>query len=253
MQLRRTKDLHQYTIAASDADIGTVHDFYFDDEKWAVRYIVVSTGDILPGRQVLISPLSLGYPAWSPLHIHVNLTCDQIAGGPGVDVHLPVSRQHEAKHHEHFGLSHYWDGSNVWGSWPSPRELAEAPQSQSKKAAKSSPTDTHLQSVREVTGYRIMATEGEIGHLEDFLLDQDTWELRYAIVDTKNWWPGKKVLLRPQWIERVSWKDHEIFARMSRDAIRKSPEWNPNKPFSRGYELQLHNHYGYAPYWTSEK
>jgi sporulation protein YlmC with PRC-barrel domain len=253
MRLRRTKDLSQYTIAATDTDIGRVHDFYFDDEKWTIRYIVVATGEVLSGRKVLISLVSLRYPAWSPLHLRVNLTWEQIKNCPAIDVHTPVSRQHEAEHHKHFGLPPYWDGTDVWGSWPNPRALAEAPRSESNVGANRASSDVHLRSTRDVTGYHIMATDGEVGHLEDFLFDEDTWEIRYAIVDTKNWWPGKKVLLRPRWIKRVSWADREIYANMTREIIRKGPEWDPNKPVSREFELRLHNHYGYAPYWTVEK
>ena len=259
MRLRRTKDLSEYTIAAIDTDIGRVHDFYFDDEQWTIRYIVVATGEILTGRKVLISPVALRHPAWSPLHLNVNLTSRQVESSPGIDLHKPVSRQHEAEHHKHYGWPKYWEGTRRWGSWPDPKKLAEAAQSFTGESAGSrngiveAPTDMRLRSTREVTGYHIKATDGEIGHLEDFLFDDETWEIRYAIVDTKNWWPGKKILLRPQWIERVSWADREIYAKMSLATIQKSPGWNPDQPVSREYELRLHEHYGYAPYWTAEK
>ncbi|MFZ0737280.1 MAG: PRC-barrel domain-containing protein [Candidatus Acidiferrales bacterium] len=253
MRLRRTKDLSQYTIAAIDTDIGKVCDFYFDDEQWTIRYVVVATGDLLLGRKVLISPLALQHPAWSPLHIHAKLTWEQVENSPSIDLHKPVSRQHEAEHHDHYGLPYYWEGTGVWGSWPDPKALAEAPQAESKSEIKNASKDVHLRSTHEVTGYHIKATDGEIGHLEDFLFNDETWEIRYAIIDTKNWWPGKQVLLRPQWIDRVSWAEREIFIKMSRKTIRNSPEWNPDLPLSREYELRLHQHYGYAPYWTTEK
>lgn len=253
MSLRRTKDLYQYTIAALDTDIGTVCDFYFDDQQWTIRHIVVRTGIILSGRKVLISPVALRHPAWSPLHIHAKLTWEQVKNSPDIDLHKPVSRQHEAEHHRHYGWPCYWDGTGVWGSWPNPKELADTPQNSSHMGNNAPATDTHLRSTREVTGYHIKATDGEIGHLEDFLFDDETWEIRYAIVDTKNWWPGKKVLLRPQWIKQVSWDEREIYANTSRGTIRKSPKWNPDLPVSREYELRLHQHYGWAPYWTTEK
>ncbi|MGA7637998.1 MAG: PRC-barrel domain-containing protein, partial [Candidatus Acidiferrales bacterium] len=123
-RLRRTKDLHQYTISALDSDIGQVEDFYFDDEKWTIRYIVVATGLILKGRQVLISPLVLRHPAFSPLHINVNLNCEQVATSPSIDLDKPVSRRHEAEHHRHYGLPHYWEGKGVWGKYSSPTALA---------------------------------------------------------------------------------------------------------------------------------
>jgi hypothetical protein len=131
------------------------------------------------------------------------------------------------------------DGGSI-PAWPQWEQSSKGgrPAARSCPAVRASPT---------YHGYHIKASDGEIGHLEDFLFDDDTWEIRYAIVDTKNWWPGKKVLLRPQWIKRVSWAEQEIYTELSREAIRKSPEWNAEEPLSRDYELHLHRHYGYAP------
>lgn len=253
MRLRRTKDLSGYTIGAIDTDIGSVCDLYFDDQHWAIRYIVVGTGIIFSGRKVLISPLALRHPAWSPLHIYVNLTREQVQASPGIDLHKPVSRQHEMENLGHYELPFYWEGPGVWGSWRHPRALAEAPQNVSKTETKDPPPDTHLRSTHEVAGYHVKAIDGEIGHVEDFLFDDETWEIRYAIVDTRNWWPAKKVLLRPQWIKSVDWAERKIHTSMTRAVIEKSPDWNPDSPLSREYELHLHQHYGYAPYWTPDR
>jgi uncharacterized protein YrrD len=253
MRLRRTKDIWEYTIAAIDTDIGRVHDFYFDDETWTIRYIVVETGVILSGRKVLISPTALQARAWSPLHLWVNLTPDQVKSSPSIDFHKPISRQHEIEHHDHYGWPYYWLGEGVWGSWPHPAALAKASRGKGKAGNDRPSKDAHLRSTREVTGYHVSATNGEIGHVEDFLFDDKTWEIRYAIIDTKNWWAGKRVLIRPQWIKRVSWKNRMIYINLSRELIRKSPQWDPYQPVSRKYELQLHKHYDCAPYWTPLK
>jgi hypothetical protein len=255
MRLRRTKDLSGYTLGAIDTDIGSVQDFYFDDQHWAIRYIVVGTGIIFSGRRVLISPLALRYPAWSPLHIYVNLTREQVQDSPGIELHQPVSRQHEMEHHRHYGLPYYWQGTSVWGSWPDPQALLNAQQARLGDwpvAAETNPAsgDTHLRSVHEVSGYHVKAAGGEIGHVEDFLFDDETWQIRYVIVDTRNWWPAKKVLLRPQWIEKVSWSTRQFRTTIGREMIEKSPAWDPDSPVSREYELHLHQHYGYAPDWT---
>lgn len=265
MLLRRTKDFAEYTLAATDTDVGKIADFYFDDRRWTIRYIVVDTGTILPGRKVLLSPLSLRQPAFEPFHLRVNLTVEQIVHGPSVDLHKPISKQHEADHQKYYGLPDYKDGDGLWGAWPRPGDLLRAASpSAPKKPAPAGPPqpapppqpsadDVHLRSVREVIGYALNAVDGEIGHVEDFLFDDETWELRYAIVDTGSWWPGKKVLLRPRWIERVSWAEQVMYTALSRDRVRNSPDWNPDEPLSRDYELRLHKHYGYAPDWTEVK
>ncbi len=253
MRLRRTKDLWEYTIGATDADIGSVHDFYFDDEKWTIRYIVVETGVILSGRKVLISPIALRERALSPLHLWVNLTSSQIQSSPGIDLHKPISRQHEIEHHDHYGWPYYWPGEGVWGSESHPSALAKTSSARKKARDKKTPEDVRLRSVREVAGYHVMAIGGEIGHVEDFLFDDKTWEIRYVVIDTRNLWAGKRVLIRPQWIKRVSWKKKMIYLNLPRERVEKSPEWNPSQPISRKYELELHKHYEFAPYWTPLK
>ena len=253
MRLRRTKDLWDYTIGAMDADIGCVHDFYFDDKQWTIRYIVVETGVISAGRKVLISPTALRDRAWSPLHLWVNLTWRQVENSPNVDLHKPISRQHEIEHHDHYGWPYYWPGEGVWGSWSHPAALAKASAKKTPASNATSSADAHLRSTREVTGYHVSAIGGEIGHVDDFLFDGKSWEIRYVIIDTKHWWNGKQILVRPQWIKRVSWKSRMMYLGLSRELVAKSPKWDPNQPVSRKYGLELHQHYDCAPYWTAGK
>jgi hypothetical protein len=112
-------------------------------------------------------------------------------------------------------------------------------------------SDPHLHSANEVIGhYYIEATDGDIGHVEEFLIDDESWTIRYMVVDTVNWWPGKKVLVAPPWIERVSWKDSKVYVNLSRNSIQRAPEFDRDQPLSRDYEQDLHGHYGRAPYWS---
>lgn len=227
MRLRRVNDCREYTIDARGTDIGRVRKFLFDDLTWSIRYIVVATSTILKGRAVLISPAALQKRAWSPLHIRVNLDWKQVESAPGIDLHRPVSRQREVEQHDHYGWAYYWEqeaGAN---------------------------TDAHLRSSEEVRGYRVSASDREIGLVEDFLFDDKNWKIRWAIIRTRGWWPGRQVLLSPKWIRRVSWRERAIHTNLSREQIKKSPAWNPHKPVSRKYELQLHKHYQLPPYWTS--
>jgi hypothetical protein len=113
--------------------------------------------------------------------------------------------------------------------------------------------DSHLRSMREITGYAIQARDGEIGHVEDFIVDDATWAIRYMAVDTKNWWPGKKVLVAPHWITSVSWLDQSVAVDLTRESIKRSPEYDPSTLLNREYETRLYHHYGRKPYWEAER
>jgi sporulation protein YlmC with PRC-barrel domain len=112
--------------------------------------------------------------------------------------------------------------------------------------------DSHLRSTHEVSGYHIQAADGEVGHVEDFIIDDETWAIRYLIIDTRNWWPGKKVLVSPQWIERVSWSESKVFVNLSRESIKQSPEHTEESLLTRDYETGLHRHYNRQGYWVDE-
>jgi hypothetical protein len=112
--------------------------------------------------------------------------------------------------------------------------------------------DHHLRSTHAVTGYHIQATDGEIGHVEDFIIDDETWTIRYLLVNTLNWWPGKKVLVSPLWIDRVSWGESKVFVNLSRETIKHSPEYTEEFLLTRDYEDELHRHYNRRGYWIDE-
>ena len=112
--------------------------------------------------------------------------------------------------------------------------------------------DPHLRSTNDVSGYHVEAADGDIGHVEDFIIDDETWAIRYLIIDTRNWWPGKKVLVSSQWVERVSWSNSKVFVNLSREDIRKSPEYKAESLLTRDYENGLHQHYNRQGYWDDE-
>lgn len=199
--LRSSKDLRGYTLHATDGDIGTVADFYFDDARWTVRYLVADTGGWLSGRQVLISPLALGAADWQERRLHTTLTREQVEHSPGSDTDQPVSRQHESELARYYRWPYYWGAAEAWGGYTYPYELmaatAAAEADRQEPPAEEEHGDPHLQSVREVTGYRIGARDGAIGHVEDFIVDDQSWAIRYLVVDTRDWLPGKRVLIAP--------------------------------------------------------
>ena len=214
---KSTKELKGYAIDATDGDIGKVDDFYFDDKSWTIRYLVVDTGNWLLGRKVLLSPIAVGKADFSSGRFNVTLTKKQVEESPSIDTDKPVSRQHEAYYHDYYGFPYYWNGPYLWGPMYYPgRPGADQKRIEERRAEREEAGDLHLRSAAHVTGYHIEATDGEIGHVEDFIIDDETWEIRYIVVDTRNWLPGKKVLIAPRWIDRVSWNDSKVYVSLSR-------------------------------------
>jgi hypothetical protein len=242
-------------IQATDGELGTVDQFYFDDETWAIRYLTVETGGWFDGREVLISPFFVVRADWQAKRLDVALTKKQVEKSPDINTHQPVSRQQEAAYLGYYGYPFYWGGPYLWGPAYYPGFLA-LPEATSTEAMadkiRGESTDSHLRSTGAVTGYHVEATDGEIGHVSGFVIDDEAWAIRYVEVETRNWLPGKKVLVSPAWIERVSWADSKIYAGLSREAIKNAPEYLLSRPLTREYENRLHDHYGRPPYWLQE-
>jgi hypothetical protein len=243
---RLISDLKGYAIGAKDGDIGAIDDFLFDDELWTVRYLVADTAKWLPGRRVLISPIALGHVEAEEKRLPVSLKKEQVKNSPDLDSRN-ISREHESSYYDYYGWPYYWIGGAVWGPGTVPGNLAN--ENKAPESSQQPGDEPHLRSAKEVTGYYIEAEDGDIGHVEDFIIDDDTWEIRYLIVDTKNWWPGKKVLVSPEWIDTVSWSDSRVYVDLTRDAIKSGPEFDPDN-LNRDYEARLHKHYDRPGYWV---
>lgn len=244
------KNIRKFGIKSTDGEIGTVHDLLFDDNQWTTRYLVVDTLKWLPGRKVLISPMIINH--FNPADENVNVSVDKktIKNSPDIDADRPVSRQHEVVLGRYYGLSPYWGAPGYWGHYYFPAELAQANfQKAEELEAKERDEDSHLRSVKEVTGYEIEAKDGNIGHVEDFIINEDNWTIRYIIVDTKNWWPGKKVLVSPEWITNVSWSNRAVEVDLTKDKIQNGPEYNPDQAITRELEDSLYTDYDKAKYW----
>jgi hypothetical protein len=263
--LRNLKDLENYKISATDGEIGHVKDFYFDDDAWAVRYFVVETGTWLSSRKVLISPISVHHPDWLAQTLPVSITKEQVKNSPDIDTDKPVSRQNEEQYLGYYGYPYYW-GGGMWGEGLYPYAMVpgydagygldRAEREREMEAylrderARHRNDDPHLRSCKAVTGYHIHATDGDIGHVSGFLVDDETWAIRYLIIDTSNWWIGHKVLVAPAWIKGVQWFDEKVSVDLSRDSIKTAPIYDPALDWSREQELDLYRHYGRSGYWA---
>ncbi|HZP86889.1 MAG TPA: PRC-barrel domain-containing protein [Burkholderiales bacterium] len=245
----KASELDGCTIGATDGDIGNVRDLYFDDQNWAVRYLVVDTGGWLSGRTVLISPISVHAVQATQRRVAVNLTRKQVEDSPDIDTDKPVSRQYEQSYFAYYGYPPYWSGPSLWGAAayptaPVPAAIDAPREAVIRMQQEQAAADSHLRSSAEVSGYTIQATDDGIGHVEDFLVDDRDWAIRYIVVDTRNWWPGKKVLISPLWIDRFSWAEKKLYVTVTRDAVKSSPEYDPAMAPSRKYEDALYRHYG---------
>jgi uncharacterized protein YrrD len=266
--LRSMKNLEDYAIRATDGIIGHVKDFYFDDKAWVIRYLVVDTGTWLSSRKVLISPIAIGHPDWTDRVLPVSITKEQVKNSPDIDTQKPVSRQHEIRYLGYYGYPYYWEGAGLWGdgldpsmmmtgfggfpSRPHPIRSEEEMAYARAEAARHQDDDPHLRSCKAVMGYHVQATDGDIGHVEDLLVDEETWAVRYIIVNTSNWWLDHQVLIAPQWIQGVSWSDSTVAVNLIRQAVKDAPPYDSEILLERNQEMSIHEHYGSPGYWASE-
>jgi sporulation protein YlmC with PRC-barrel domain len=266
--LRTMKDLKGYAIHATDGKIGHVTDFYFDDEAWVIRYLVVDTGNWLSSRKVLISPIAIGHPNWAEKLLPVSITKEQVKNSPDIDTEKPVSRQHEMHYLGYYGYPYYWGGAGLWGGgfYPnlmmpgysglmattqdfSPEEMEAHARNEE---AQHEGDDPNLRSCKAVMDYHIQAFDGDIGHVQGLLVDEETWAIRYLIVNTSNWWLGHEVLVAPKWIRGVNWPEATVSISLTRQAVQGSPPYNSSEQLTREQELEIFKYHGRIGYWEDE-
>jgi hypothetical protein len=266
--LRDVKDMRGFAIEATDGALGHVRDFYFDDEAWVIRYLVVETGSWLSNRKVLVSPYSMDEPNWTLEKLPVQLTREQVRASPSIDTDKPVSRQYEMNLGGYYAYPNYWGGAGLWGAAYCPLIMYKGLGKQgagsddvavqggrervAHRAAEHSDDDPHLRSCNAVIEYHIHATDGDVGHVQGMLVDEKSWAIRYLIINTSNWWLGHRVLVAPQWITKVSWVDRQVIIDLTRQAIKECPHWDPALLPDRPQEARVYQHYGRKGYWEYE-
>jgi hypothetical protein len=266
--LRSMNDLEDCVIRATDGVIGQVKDLYFDDKAWVIRYLVVDTGSWLSSRKVLISPIAIGHPNWAEKVLPVSITKEQVKNSPAIDTDKPVSRQHETMYSGYYGYPYYWGGAGLWGAGMYPGVLMTGYAGLGKppvvrpevedanarsQAARHQDDDPHLRSSEAVKGYHIRASDGDIGHAQGLLVDEETWAIRYIIVDTSNWWLGHQVLIPPQWIQGVSWRDAKVSVNLTQQAVKDAPPYDAAAQLDRKQESRIYKHYGRPGYWENDE
>lgn len=263
--LVHAKDLFDLEIRATDGEIGSVADLYFDDRTWEVRYLVVDTGGWFSGERVLLTPEAWGVPNWEKKELPVSLTRKAVENSPTALTARPISRQYEVELHQHYGWTPYWVSLSS-GAMPTrvtptknypltgtetavqDKPAASAPPQTEAEAitqtrAAQEQAEPHLRSMREVIGYHIQARDGEIGHVETFMLDDSTWRIQYLVIDTRNWLPGRKVPVALTWVTDVNWPDGKVSLDLSKETIKNSPEIDLDQPITEEKEKNLTSYF----------
>ena len=221
---RSINSLTSFTMGATDGEIGKVKEFYFDDETWAVRYLIVKTGSWLSGLKVLIAPQALLAPDWENEVFPIDLTKEQIKNSPDIDTDKPISRRQEIELYGHYPWRSYWGSgffAGGFGGYTSPAPLVdEEVIHETDTNENHADEDPHLRSTERVSDYHIHATDGDIGHVKDFIIDDETWKITGLLIDTHNWIGGHKVLIPVRHISMIKWKDFKVFVDLSIEAIK---------------------------------
>lgn len=263
--LRGMNDFKSYNLEATDGSIGDIKDFYFDDATWVVRYFVVEAGSWLFSRKVLISPMAIDKPNWAGKTLPLLISKDQVKNSPAIDTDKPVSRQHEIDYLSFYGYPFYWEGAHLWGGsitpyTVNPQNVEYMPdQVTSFKANKvyedlerqrHENVDPNLRSCEAIIGYSIHGNDGEVGHVSELLVDEETWAIRYFVVKTGNWLGGHKLLISTDWIDELRWMDNSVSVSVSKQAIKDAPAFESTEKLNRELEEALYEHYGLTGYWA---
>jgi hypothetical protein len=244
-----------FAIEASDGPLGTVSDFLFDDTSWMVRWLVVDTSKWLSGRLILLPPSVLGDLDQEHKELLVSVNKQQIKDSPDITTDRPVSRQMESNVYDHYGWKPYWPtglymgGPGYLGGYVG-GNMSTSPISESRRQqeriddAQREHDDPHLRSIAAVTGYHIHAVDGEIGHVQDLFIEDADWSIHYLVVDTKNWWPGKRVLIAPGSAKTIDWTHKLVNLNVDRQTIKDSPAYDSSTTIDQLYERHFHSYYG---------
>ena len=211
-------------MKASDGDVGTVSDVYFDDGSWTIRYLVLKTDDWLSGRKVLIAPVAMMPDTGMIEVLRVNLTMEQIRHSPDIDADKPVSRQQEIELYGHYSWKGYWESGFYAQGVGEIKEVSDIP----RNIKHLSPVDLHLRATSYVTGFHVHGTDGEIGHICNFVIDDRTWKVLNLVVDTSHFPNGKKVLVAVDHVLQMEWNDSDIYLNKTKADIEKSAVFEPS-------------------------
>ncbi|GGW89866.1 PRC-barrel domain-containing protein [Alteromonas halophila] len=235
------KQLKHFSIHATDGDIGGCRDLLFDDQDFVVRYLVADTNTWLPlSRKVVISPISVTELDLDGESVHVSMTAETLQQSPSIDEHKPVSREYEETLFQYFGYGYYWIGPGAWGDFAHPGELADGGAGEQEPESDTPKPENHLRACGEINGYDVQTSDGDLGHVCDFVFDTTDWALRLVVIDTRNWLPGgKKVVVTPTALRVIDWSSHKVDVAMDQNTLQNQPEFDAGRLAEEGYLQSL--------------
>ncbi len=248
--LESFRDLRRFEVDGSDGRVGRLTDLLFDDRAWRVRYLVVDTGGLLTPHPVLLGPELLERVAGEQRTVIVGVATDRVAASPPVESHPPVSRQGEEAIRAYFGLPPLHappaPDVDVWGR-PVPSGTPD-PVEAERRAVEQESVDPHLRSARTWLGYGVEGRGDHLGEVDDLLIEPgETWRVRYFVVDTGRWLPGKRRLVATDWVGAISHDARHVRVDLDRERMREAPDFATAADIDRGAEHWLFRHYGFAP------
>jgi len=237
---RSLKNLVGFKIKETNGKKGNVVDFLFDEERWIIRYLEVELGTFFNDRKVLIGRTFLDKPEWYDSIFPINISISDIENAPELKEHLPVSIKYEEEFNKHYRIINYWDlpVSAIATMYP-PRPIKVPTKDINEKDL-----NTKLRSFNEVLDYHVHANDGIIGHLNDLIIDDEDWQIVYAVIDTSNWIPWSKIVIIPiNRLEEISYVQSEIKVNLSTERIKNSPEYIDCTQIKNEYEKLLYEFY----------
>jgi len=235
--LRRSGELQWSQVISLDGEIGKVRDVCFDEASWMVRYLIVDTGGWLSGRKVPIDPRSVELIDRNLHTVWVSLSRAQIESSPRIDIGELGAREHEMQLNRHYGYGSCWTHSMPWGNGqvsPARRSAAEALEIDAPSAC--------LRGARQMLDFTLITVDGHVGLIKDFFFDDETWALRYLIVQTGSWLLGRRVLVSADRVRRVDWSAESVEVNQTRKQIEYGWEFDADNPPPGDLETALRTH-----------
>jgi sporulation protein YlmC with PRC-barrel domain len=253
LSLREASSLINFSLYSQDGEeVGQVLDVLFDDKEWVVRYIEVDLTPLGLEKKVLIPPDSIEIPDWEVERVLVPMKGEELRSLPSLPLDEPVSRPYLIELYEKSGWIPYWVESKFHDERPGPKKLKAQLGDEEQRGQ-----DPHLFNLGEMSEYRVEATDGDVGYVDELILDEEEFVVYYLVVAIEAEIPeeesSKNVLVAPDWVTDFDRGMITVRVDVDRETLAAAPEYDPSAPITRDYEYQVFDHYGRPHYWIGER